>query len=592
MSYNEYEGPGKTTDGRAFMISVVFDGATYDDFSGNRIVIVCRESRLLNSIKIKDCLDLRRFKVKQNPGAYRATLSRNRALHEGAEQSSESRPKRSAGICTVVFELVENVQPSIIPDVLMQLVPLCEKPLDHNMRIVYDHTRIWTSTHRSAVLLLQSSHAFRSRWLSTVSVHRRIDPSGMLVHALRILPIYQSRPAYIHLPPTVLTRIARFAFGDRKVGWRRGLMSFGLVCKAWTPLLDLFFQKFYNPHFLNVDQADAAKVSRSLEMRPERGALMEKFSPYDYRLHFLSSADDWKTFWRSQNIILGLAPAIKDLHLSCTHQSLFRDLVTTLSLLKNVQNFRVTGPPSVCSTVEASVELRSLDAADIQSIISHWTQLRSLSLFNWNLLVDTSINPQSAEKSEAEKPQTAKLTCRINVLRLHNGILTGPQLLAFASPAHSIPSLHTVDMCNIQGLSNCDLSAFFSQIAASLESLSIQGCTISRGPGEEYALDTVISKMVRIHNLKSDGDIATAMVLSRKVRREKGRCQKKDTITIAYSPSMKLRSLVEALEVCYWDSVHVTWSGAIDDSLLEKALTVTDLRGINFTLAAFGRSVE
>ncbi|GLB34654.1 hypothetical protein LshimejAT787_0202190 [Lyophyllum shimeji] len=574
------------------MISLVFDCATDNDFSGNRIVIVCRRSELLDTVKITDCLDPRRYNVKcVNPPPHRFILSRNRDRTESEQWSLDPVLKNSASpsrLCTIFFELVENSRLHSAPNFIVQLALLSQRPPEHALRILYDHTRVWTSTRESTVLFLESSHSLRPRVLTA---YRRVELQGISAHSVRILPLSMRRVPFVHLPPAILTCVAQHAFGDRNIGWRSGLLSFGLVCKAWTPLLDLYFSNSHNLEVVDLDQADASKVARSLERRPERGALIQKFSPYEYRLHFLSNADDWKTFWQSQNAILRLATAVKHLHITCTHQSLFEDFVATLCLLKNVRSLRVSSAPSACSTLEASTELRSLTTYDIQHIISQWMHLRSLYLFNWNL-VDANVNPNSNGALAPETTQAFQMMCKIEVLTLHNGVLTGPQLVAFTSPARPVPSLHTVDICNIHGLNNRDLLAFLSQISPSLGSLAIHGCVIPREPNEEYALDSIMPQMVRIYDLKSDGDIASPLVLARKVRRERGDRREKDSITITYSLSMELRNMVKALEDCNWDSVNICWGGAVDDGLLETALKITESRGIKFTLVAFPRPLE
>jgi hypothetical protein len=97
---------------------------------------------------------------------------------------------------------------------------------------------------------------------------------GINVHDVRIVPLPGSRPPFCSLPPNILHRIAQCAFSSREEGFRSQLMSWALVCKAWLPLLDIFYERLGKSHAL--DKPDLYAVVRTLERLPEKAKLIRQ----------------------------------------------------------------------------------------------------------------------------------------------------------------------------------------------------------------------------------------------------------------------------------------------------------------------------
>lgn len=158
--------------------------------------------------------------------------------------------------------------------------------------------------------------------------------------------------------------------------------------------------------------------------------------------------------------------------------------------------------------------------------------------------------------------------------------MSGPQLLRFSQTPN--PRLQKVSLNSIHLLSNRDLFEFLSGITSTLKSLHIRNCEISRGAGEEYALDAVVHKLTAIEHIIALGDCASPLAVARKVAREG---QLSGRLRIEYSPGMDCRGLVTAMETSGWRDVAITWAKCFseaDEVLEQKAMDIAKAKGITF----------
>jgi len=71
------------------------------------------------------------------------------------------------------------------------------------------------------------------------------------------------------------------ALGAQEVGpkWRTELLSYGLVCKAWSEMLDIFERVGGD-----AKRANVLAVALTLALKPERGHLMRSFNTFKFNV--------------------------------------------------------------------------------------------------------------------------------------------------------------------------------------------------------------------------------------------------------------------------------------------------------------------
>lgn len=245
------------------------------------------------------------------------------------------------------------------------------------LRIAYDKT--FSTELGSFVNFFETNISFRSYYDDVLTdphaVFRlRETPMGIPAYSTRILPITRCQvlPA---LPPSILQSIAKAAVEHKFRGWRSIVLSLGLVCKAWSCMLDTFFTVFTR-NTCNRHQPSLLAVARSLEMRPERGLLMNCFRLEDYA-GLSRGIDNEKQFiarCRAVLTILSCATAIKTIHLPGIHASLRREFVKILLRLENVERCTIYDHDSHMGKI---VEF---NIGEIQQFIARWNRLRQLDI--------------------------------------------------------------------------------------------------------------------------------------------------------------------------------------------------------------------
>ncbi|KAF8077633.1 hypothetical protein FPV67DRAFT_1462457 [Lyophyllum atratum] len=399
MSYRgEASGYHEDLYPRSVMISVVLDAGCRNDFSGIRLVILRRDSGGAEAT-VRNCPELFKFyNGHHTHQKHRDALTSLRTSRELSNSLLHDYARGSLGrkICTVIFELV-LVQTDDVPSLeaekyRAELSPLQRQglnPGDPAFHIVYDHAQ---RLNTPLLLFLKCSHACITG--SYFNMGRSCPGPRIYVHTVRILPLLGNRPLPVPLPLPLLKRCIIYAFADRQRGWRKGLLSCGLVCRSWAPILDLFFQHFHYPdQSQSSDPPHISAVAVSLERTPFRAALVRGFTPLLYAPPNVRATT---TFFESQNAILRRAKSVEELSIRSTHPSLSEELLHILGGLREVRAFKVSSInlPSYRQTL--TEEIDDFNISEIQSAIALWPHLRTLKIYNWkSLITSNTIGPRN-----------------------------------------------------------------------------------------------------------------------------------------------------------------------------------------------------
>ncbi|KAF5386613.1 hypothetical protein D9615_001544 [Tricholomella constricta] len=572
-------------DPRRFNIAVVLDPGAREDFSGIRVIIVATDD---TGVIVKDRLDIDECRDKR----YRTLLTILRPSRDSVDDGK---------ICTVALEV--EVNPHVIDRANATLRPFRQRfnsYVHRQPRIIYDHVQMSTAP---LFLSLKCSHP----------ILRNDDFKGMdfgqstQTLTARILPISSRSTSLSSLPFTLLSRVVLHAIFDNKERWRRSLLSFGLVCKSWAPLLDLFFSHFCN-HVRPFDKGyeylpRIEAVARSLEMVPRRAALIKRYTPRTYLRPV--KAEHSHIFWKAQNTILRLAAtSLQHLHIDSTRTDdpSFQEFIDIISGLRGIQTFQLSGPWSKPSWAKVG-DLRNLVVEDIQRIICLWPHLTSLILTSWDAFPTTwnSLASQSLQSQvilatdaghvveEGMGAKKAQLVCPIEELRFYSGELTRSQLLIFASPTLPLPRLQRAKFYYVKGLTNSHFLGFLTRVASTLVSLTVIRSEILRGGDEEYAIDATMPSMLSLETLSLEGDVASASVISGKIKRQ-GRDTdgRKDTMQLYNLSFTDHESIVHALGVTGWDVISIGWHKLPEFGvdLIREGSQIAAARGINLKVQA------
>ncbi|KAG6837052.1 hypothetical protein H0H93_015623 [Arthromyces matolae] len=417
-------------------------------------------------------------------------------------------------------------------------------------------------------------------------------PSSMsdIVHNIRVLPLpalrkNSSNP--LHLPTISLLNIARYALGKKDLGWRTELMNYGTVCRAWTPVLDLFFESVQTRNCK--DRPSIMYVARALEQRPDRRTLMWMFLPAAYREFFDNSR--YEMFSQTCVRILGLSTELRNIHLPVTTASAWDDLVKVLQSQKGVRRCTLASP-----VVHRPPTLhRPYSIDDIQTIVGGWEHLRTLRIDGWITDPETPLC------------EVGDQTYRLKELRLVTGNITGFQLLRFI-PSTSATMLKKLHLVSVTGLTNNDLRSLLTLVSPTLKELHIQGTPTTREePDEPYALDATIADMPHLKSVTLDGDHASALAIARKGPGSKDGKPAKDelrgTMSLVVHTEFEVvhaESVVRALGTTGWKHVMVWWNRKIawnadtewDDVDFAARVKSIQARGVHLRFKFFDKSVR
>ncbi|KAF9459678.1 hypothetical protein BDZ94DRAFT_1324630 [Collybia nuda] len=592
MSYSVYSGPADILNGQTCIISVTLDAGAHTSFSGVRTLIVGKVTEELDKVRVKDWLESpyvnnhyytmrsRSFKGRLEPKrpSYRETLAHHRNVNEQSEKLLASGSKTQLPICTVTLELSDtsNENWSSVGLTLRYKGLSTHKPL----RVIYDRAVPFTPEQRSmiSVLRLNSNHSFVGIPKPTMTGMLLRVSSGTPNHSIRVLSL-STRRSCPTLPLEVIRRITHHALQQRGRGFRSSLLSFALVCKAWSPVIDIFWEYLGT---LDVsERPDPSSVSRALWKKPEKAKLVKSFRPWDYR----AAGENKQPYYFSDAHldVLSMVTSVKALSVSSIHPPLVELFLKVISTLSCIEKCTINNP--ITFRNESSRDLDAdkssdspqgyhLDISDILKILPHWNNLRTL-------FISQNKDAKLRRTNEELKSDTyPSHNCKIQELYLQDGEITGSQLLHFISPSES--SLSRVDFHGLHGLLNHDLISFFSQVSSTIKWIVVSRCSILRDTeDEEYAFDVVMSKMVSLHYVFIEGpNLASPLSVMRKpksTRRGTNALPNMISVELAGPCQVNIDNILEVLQVTTWQTIRLVhpsfsgWGAELRDRVHEAA---------------------
>ncbi|KAF8074935.1 hypothetical protein FPV67DRAFT_1665695 [Lyophyllum atratum] len=568
FSYNTYLVSAEVGGSPSCIISFVLEDEASFHFSGIRLLIVHKPSERLSTLRIEDWVTpTTRFRTPRgSQTTHREALIRR---CDAAQSSKRLLTGAARPVCTFVFELIDRSDErynrcTLVPHSKFEAEQLRE------VRIAYDFAYPCNSTHRSIVITLNTSQPFHR---TPLSAYGMIDLNTLLApihaHSVRIVPFPRRQQQFPSLPSWLLCSIVKLALGGKPKGWRKALLSFGLVCKSWALVLDLAVAGF--DEIDDEDKPGVVAVARALELRPERAAAIRIFSPWVHEGFIDPSGEASLDKWHAVLTILTHATSVETVDFSSIHASIARDLVRLLQKLRKVRvcKFKFRNGTTRFSRGHA------LSMDEVQTCIADWEQLESLGLMSWR---DTRQTPDA--------PPPSRLACKIRNLTLEGAKITGPQLMLFASGPTAY--LKELRLTNVKDVPNCDFLSFLNAVAPTLSRLVVLESTIHRiTDEEERAIDAAMPAMGALEHLYTNGDCVSALAIARKApaRPRVGNTAVHGSIIIrTASLGMSFEDVTKAVKMTMWETVSVTWAGAPDwdKAQAESTKRAASERGVTF----------
>ena len=455
-------------------------------------------------------------------------------------------------LCTLAFEIVGSR--NVWDEVDLKLHPP-QVTGPQLQRTLFDYVELCTPDSRSCVLFLMINHTFRTRYTIHKAALLNISqiPMRTLSHGVRILPPSASRHPYIHLPTELLHLIFKEVVGDAHSGsWRGALISIALVCRCWRSALDHLYTNF-TPYNAGRNPPDILRLARTIELKPKLGTKIRCFDTTHFRrvngrheAAYLDSA-------RAIITILQNATLITDLRIFDTHRTLARDFVRALCSSSQTKSFLINRRDLVLAGTEEYVY--TLNVGDILQCMSHWPHFHTLHLYAFSPTTESNDLPA--------------LACSIESVVLQHGSLNLPQLRLLTTSWRSTLKVATLQY--VSGLSNADLRTWLVEVGPTLTTLGIQYSHLSRRSNDEYAVDAMLPRMINLHHLTLEGDIASELVLSRYIPHESVQRSKSiRALTIYNAPGVNAHGLVSALRTTNWSQIsgilpeeNTEWKGEL-----------------------------
>ncbi|KAG6908955.1 hypothetical protein DXG01_002561 [Tephrocybe rancida] len=575
LSVNTYEGPQATPGGNGCFISVVLEDNARLLFSGVRILIVYSTEGAFENLDIVECFDYTRFGIPSAASrpSYREVLRRRSSATHLAHGLATNSPQ---SVCTVIFELTDTGNSRYN---IYELIPSSLSKLEQrrDLRAAFDHVYPCGPAHPPVHVLLNTSHSFRPiAALAMNSYDPTNDRSCICSHSVRVVPMSRRSSSIPVLHPEVLRRIVKLALADKWKGWRRKLLSYGLVCKSWMHVLDLALGGF--EEIVEYDHPGVIPVARLLDTRPERAAAIRIFDPsiFEYNIQPTGLRGDEK--WEAILRILYHATLVETVRLTYVNPAFAQRLSPLLERLRHVRVCLMNFPNPSNKFFRGS----QLSMPEVQAAIAGWDHLETLELSNL--------------REEKLKTPARQLRLNLRKLTIQSSVLWGFQLLSFlTTPAPRLRELH---LNYVRDLSNQDLLAFLTAVAPTLSNLIVSRCTlVTQDVGEEYAIDAAIPIMTSLERLSTDGYCATALSISRAIRTPAMGLITRH-ISMRPADGVSLASVAKAIEVTGWSSVTLNWttSEGWDEVLAQSARRTAQMRGIAFdcrvTRVISGRVVD
>ncbi|KAG6900671.1 hypothetical protein C0993_005904 [Termitomyces sp. T159_Od127] len=262
----------------------------------------------------------------------------------------------------------------------------------------------------------------------------------------------------------------------------------------------------------------------------------------------------FRAFCEAQNTILRYATAVTDVAIESTHTVLFNEFYDILCGLRSVSNLQVTGtqrfgPPD-------TGDIRPLTFDEILKIISLWSHLKELSIFNFKL--SSGFDSPSSSGTDIKD---VEITCPIENLNLGIGMLKSSLLMRLTGPLYSPPTIRFARFDAVKGLTNSDFLAFLMRVSSTLVSLVVSACPMWRNSDdEEYAIDAAMPSLKFLETLILEGDLSSEKALIRKVRQRplgEGTIRNRHQISLSSPKMVQLDVLMDAVSVTGWDTIHV-----------------------------------
>lgn len=271
-------------------------------------------------------------------------------------------------LITVVFELIRAEGFSL------ELVLRPGMKISYPLRIAYDRAFPCNPTRRSIVLFIDSNHTLY-----------RTPFNEILSHNIRVLPTSATRAISCHIPAVVLRCIVFHTIGLDGKGWHTNLISIGLVCKSWSHVLDLFFERL-GTSICKFNKAKASAVALSLKRKPDRGKLIRNFDITNYVVdgsRRKCTEEGYMNFQQSIIAIISLAPLLRSVYICGPNESIPEDLVDALSRLQYIEECTLGGG-------RHSFGERDFTFLELLSFVSKWHSLRNLKVFSFQTRVKDS----------------------------------------------------------------------------------------------------------------------------------------------------------------------------------------------------------
>ncbi|KAG6907291.1 hypothetical protein DXG01_009596 [Tephrocybe rancida] len=375
ISHSLYEGPFVINFSNiGSQVSVVLDDEARFHFSAIRLIIVSKDDDItLNS---REYLPHTEAPTRKNTymHGYRHKLAKQRDLHRSNLEYINS---STLPVCTITLELqrTEAAKP-----LYTYIIRRATDPSVSGLRVVYDCTQPCNPEQPAFLLYLTGNACIAP--LPMYCLNAQWGQFGLPVYMFRV----KSTPgAHCYgkkvgkLPANVVRRIAKISIIDKPFGWRQTLLSYGLVCKAWTHVLDLFFLSLQDKYVGSFDLPDICAVARSLDARPERGSLMPAFSMIDFNAVTFPAAEGQP----STQYLLAISTVLG--HASPTFLKTVRFQKMPVTVAEDVRRGldRLQGLEKLVLGGHRSADEIHLDLDTIQTLMSKWPNLHQASLSRW-----------------------------------------------------------------------------------------------------------------------------------------------------------------------------------------------------------------
>lgn len=454
-------------------------------------------------------------------------------------------------LCTLVFEVIDRGNSKWQQLELVLVLHPWEATETQSLHILYEYAQLCTPTSRSCILVLLGNHPF-SRHFKKGNLFRPNPGSllptvmtGILAHGVRIIPPSASRRPFIQLPEELLRIIFEEAKMDRfQFNWRKTLLSFALVCRAWSPASDCMYEEF-SQYNAGPAPPNAPRLAKTLELIPDLGKKIRLFDSSHFQRVQQESEAAYLQRAKAIVTILQTATRTKNLTIFDTHKTLAQDFVRALCSSSEVRQLFINHRGLMW---RSPGYLYILSVNDILRCISHWPHVQELRIHRFSPAIGLDNVPTPA--------------CSIKLVLLKHGSLELPQLRSLTTSWRS--ALQVATLQHISGLTNEDIRFWLSEVGPTLTALSIEFSPLRRKSNNEpYAVDMAMPTMVNLRELVLEGDIVSELALMRYVVPNLEQPELLWTrrygfaLSIENAPGVNSHGFLAALKTTAWTSISM-----------------------------------